>query len=126
MKETYEELAARKGYDLWLVHHGGPGTRADPNQCFYCKQKTGEYHKADCVSVNKKVRIRVSWDIEVTVPMHWTKEDIEFHRNEGSYCSDNDIERLGDIFNERAHTGCSCSSYECKYLGEVADATPGQ
>ena len=46
-------------------------------------------------------------EYEVKVPSHWDKGNIEFHRNEGSWCSDHGIEELQRLAEEK---GCLCST----------------
>lgn len=68
------------------------------------------------------MKVRYTFDIEITVPMHWTAEDIEFSKNESSWCADNAI---GDLERYAGHpgTGCLCGSFSCKYL-EDTDVRP--
>lgn len=42
----------------------------------------------------KTVRIRATVEYDIEVPVEFTKESIEFHRNEGTFCADNMIEEL--------------------------------
>ena len=63
-------------------------------KCFYCHESIGSFHKTDCVLVSKIVRIRVIIDYPIKVPSSWDAYDIEFHRNEGSWCSSSMIKEL--------------------------------
>jgi hypothetical protein len=44
----------------------------------------------------KTVRIRATVEYDLEVPEDWTNKDIEFHRNEGTYCTDRIVEELQD------------------------------
>lgn len=81
-------------------------------ECFYCQQAVGERHKADCVLIVKRVRLRMIVEYEVAMPSHWTKEKIEFHRNESRWCADNAIDELTEL---SKRNGCICqyTQFEC-------------
>src|SRR5690349_1970120 len=73
--------------------------------CIYCKRKIGEPHDlAECVVIVRDVTYAVwlhaasDYDCEkgrrigtwvTTEPWHWTEEDGRFHKNDGSWCTDN-------------------------------------
>jgi len=80
--------------------------------CFYCSSKIGEAHKNDCILIQKTVKVRAVIDYEIQVPADWGKYQIEFHRNESSWCADNALEEM-KAYGE-AH-GCLCGhiKYEC-------------
>ncbi|TXH51025.1 MAG: hypothetical protein E6Q97_19265 [Desulfurellales bacterium] len=103
-----------------LVDDDGIRPAGKPDECFYCQRKVGEQHQPDCVIVTKRVRIRYSFTIEETVPHHWTKEQIEFHRNYSTWCADNAIDRISEVANEH---GCSCG-FATAELVDVVDDTP--
>lgn len=42
----------------------------------------------------RTVRVRATVEYDLEVPEDWTNKDIEFHRNEGTYCSDRIVEEL--------------------------------
>jgi hypothetical protein len=78
-------------------------------QCFYCHQPIGKEHKFECVLVSKRVRVKAIIEYEIDVPAHWSKEDVEFSRNESSWCADNivgDLERHIQKMNERGFCMC--------------------
>ena len=89
---------------------------SDKRQCFYCRQLIGGNHKHDCILINKKVKVRLTVEYEVEVPNYWGKENIEFHRNDGVWCSDNAISEL-DKFFAGDDAPCMCSASEFEYLG---------
>jgi hypothetical protein len=74
--------------------------------CFYCQQPIGDSHKSDCVLVKRKVTVRMVVEYEIEVPAHWDKEQIEFHRNRGSWCSDNAMDELEQL---QEADGCLCA-----------------
>jgi len=96
---------------------------SDKNECFYCKQTLGLEHKPDCVLIKKKVKVRLTVEYEIEVPADWDKEQIEFSRNESSWCSTNAIDELKSLFdnsdNKTEKCMCGCSEY--RYLGEESE-----
>lgn len=87
---------------------------SDKEACFRCGQPVGSEHKPDCVTIRKKVKVRMTVEYEISVPNHWNKEDIEFHRNEGTWCSSNAVDELSEIIGE---DGCICNCTHFDYLG---------
>lgn len=85
-------------------------------RCFYCKEPIGGKHGPTCVLVRKKVKIRATVEYEIEVPAHWDAEDIEFHRNDGSWCSSNMIGELEAL-------GCLCGAVHFEHLADC-DAPP--
>jgi hypothetical protein len=87
--------------DWPTVHKRDDGIRpaGSPTKCFYCDQRVGKLHATDCVIVTKLVELRVRVSIpqqrflsgrwQDRVPHFWTANDIEFHKNESSWCADN-------------------------------------
>jgi hypothetical protein len=90
-----------------------------PDACFYCDQQVGKPHSEQCVIVNKVVRVRYSFTIDVEVPHHWSDRDVEFHRNDGTWCADNAIGEL----EAAAEIACLCPNFKCEVIG-VVDPTP--
>jgi hypothetical protein len=87
--------------------------------CFYCRRAIGEAHAENCVLVNRLVRIRMTIEYVVDVPAHWDKHDIEFHRNDGSWCCDNAFDELNELHEMLDEQGqCSCNIAKFEYLGE--------
>lgn len=92
------------------------------DECLYCRSKIGDLHARDCVVVHKKVKVRYEYEIDIEVPYFWTKEDIEFHRNDSSWCASNsvnDIKRYQEMKDEE----CLCDEFKCKVIGD-SDTTP--
>ena len=94
---------------------------SDDIACFYCKQPVGGEHKDDCVLLERKVRVMMFVDYEITVPNSWTPQMIESHRNDGSWCSSNAIGELQAISKSE---GCLCINERVnfKFLSEVPDS----
>lgn len=105
-----------------IVHKFDDGIRpaGKPDECFYCKQKVGQPHKPDCVCVEKTVRLKYTFEVEVQVPHGWTPESINFHRNESSWCADNALSELEAYAHKN---GCLCGVFHSEFI-EVVDDTP--
>ena len=89
-----------------------------PGICFYCGVEHGAPHKDDCVMVCRKATVRLTIEYEVTVPAHWDKAMVDFHRNESSWCQGNLISELSKL---DENSGCLCgtnATFECLSLGE--------
>jgi hypothetical protein len=118
---------------------GGAGTRMEPNQCFYCHQWAGQPHRTDCVAVKKRIEVKVTFEgknphsglWQTTVPHSWDDHSIEFHFNQGSWCSNNVIEHLtgwpritrAEMLRISRHDSCICY---CTHfdLVRIVDDTP--
>lgn len=103
-----------------LNNDNGIRPAGKPDECFYCNQKVGEPHKADCVILHKKVKVKYTFEIEVEVPHHWDKHDVEFHRNDSSWCADNSFE---EIESHAKKHGCICHAFECE-VTEMPEMEP--
>ena len=100
---------------LVTANHG-PAPAGRPDECFYCQQKIGEEHKADCVLRKRTVLMRYSYDVVIDVPEEWSPEMIEFCRGGGSsWCAGNTISDL----ELRKEEVCWCSDFESMYMGEA-------
>lgn len=104
------------------VQPNDPGIRpAGPQDaCFYCRQKVGQEHGRDCPIVQKRVKVRYSFEIELLQPHHWDKGRIEFHRNDGSWCAVNAIRELEGLTSEGQ---CLCPVFNCEVL-DMGDGVP--
>jgi hypothetical protein len=78
-----------------------------PGFCFYCGQPAGD-HAPACVCLERTVVIRATIEYVVSVPRSWTTDDIEAHRNEGSWCANNDFDGLAEWV--ESSNGCLCSA----------------
>lgn len=97
-----------------LVTRKAMRSASDREECFHCRQPIGASHKPDCVLIMKKVLVRMTVEYEIAVPSHWSKKDIESHRNEGTWCAGNIIEELQEFAGE---SECLCSCTRFTYLG---------
>lgn len=73
----------------------------------------------------KTVRIRATIEYDLEVPEDWTNEDIEFHRNEGTYCADRIVDELksqmgtDDLhYTEEGYRPCMCGTAQFEVLDE--------
>ena len=87
-------------------------------QCFYCQQPIGQPHKDDCVMIVKRVKVRMVVEYEVEVPAYWSGEQIEFHRNQGSWCADNAIEELEALSESQK---CLCHHAHFQYIRDTSE-----
>lgn len=72
----------------------GPRPAGRDDECFYCQRPVGELHDLGCVLRLRRVVVRMTVEFPVEVPDSWTAEDIEFHRNEGTWCATNVLPEL--------------------------------
>lgn len=106
-----------------LVTHDDHGIRpaGRPDHCFYCSSKVGQPHGEGCVVVHKRIKVRATIEFDIEVPHHWDKQMIEFHRNDGTWCSSN---LQNDIDTYKESTGsCMCGETKIEFV-EVVDDTP--
>lgn len=103
---------------LVLPNDDGIRPAGAPDECFYCRQKIGQPHGRECVAVHKKVKVLYTYELEIEVPYFWTKENVESHRNESSWCASNGIEELNNHFG-REDTDCGCAGFSCEYIEDV-------
>ena len=83
-----------------------------PDECFYCQSKVGEPHGRECVIVTKSVTLEYRILIDVEVPHFWNDDDINFHRNEGSWCAGNAVNELVCFKEELEARGeCLCDRF---------------
>lgn len=90
-------------------------------ECFYCRQPIGAKHKPSCVLVKKRVKVRMAVEYEIEVPASWGKDQIEFQRNEGSWCSNNALDELDRAFG-KDDGPCMCGATTFEYIG--GDSAP--
>lgn len=101
-----------------IVTNDDEGLRPDwsPDQCIYCKARVGERHDFKCVTVERPVVVEITTQLTIMVPISWDKEQIEFHRNEGTWCADNMQHDLKHHIEHQERCLCSVTKY--KYIGE--------
>jgi len=86
--------------------------------CFYCNVPIGGFHKQDCVLIHKRMSVRLIIEYEAEVPAHWTAEQANRYRNDGTWCKDNamrDVER----YMEAKGRMCVCSMARLDYYEDV-------
>ncbi len=92
-----------------------------PGECFYCERAVGEAHQAECVILQRFVRVRVTLEIEIETVRSWDREAIEFKHNQGTWCADNFVGDLATHMKrvKESGGGCLCNGFSLEYLGEV-------
>jgi hypothetical protein len=71
-------------WPLVAVNDDGIRPAGEPDECFYCHQKVGQPHGRDCVCVKKRVLVRYTVDVEISVPYYSDAEQIiDFENHEG-------------------------------------------
>lgn len=88
-----------------------------PDECFYCRRKVGAPHTTECVMIERKVRVRYSFEVELNIPYHWSPMRFELHRNESSWCASNAIRELASLYEN--NDSCPCSGFDAEFLGET-------
>jgi hypothetical protein len=88
----------------------GPRPAGSPDECFYCRAPLGAEHQPTCVMRERYVVVLAMVAVRIPVPESWDKEQIEFARNEGSWCADN--------LSLEPSEGCMCSHMDIRYVGE--------
>lgn len=94
------------------------------NECFYCHKGIGHFHKEDCVCRRKTIVLDYTYRMVVTVPVDWDQSQIEFHRNEGSWCADNSLRELLKSFKymkKRGYCQCGFDKFEMKFIREATE-----
>lgn len=100
----------------WSVGDEGIRPAGDPDKCLYCSEPKEGEHKSQCVVRQRTVVVKMTVEYTISVPEFWDKEQLEFHRNQGRWCSDNvysELERLSE------HAGCLCDFTHFEYVREA-------
>lgn len=119
----------RPDWPLVDPHDDGIRPAARPDECFYCQQKVGQPHKAECVIVTRKVKVCFTVDLELDEPFSW--DAIEFRYNDGSWCADSLIDMLAEatkVVRDDSGVGrgpCLCNVVPAEVLG-IVDDTPSR
>lgn len=61
---------------LVLKNDDGIRPAGKPDACFYCKQKVGTPHCDDCITLLRKARIKITFELDAFV-FHHDKENIK-------------------------------------------------
>lgn len=102
----------------FLVTEAAMRPASDLRRCFYCHQAIGHPHTAECVLVQKTVLIKMTVTYPIKVPAHWTKEQIESHRNDRTWCASNAIEELDALYGDDDGDDCMCCAARFDYAGQ--------
>lgn len=110
--------------ELPVVTHDDYGIcpAGKPDECFYCRRKVGEQHTAECVIVEKLVKVRVTVEISLRVPYHWGDARTEFYYNEGTWCAGNLTDYIV-AHQRRSDKDCLCEGFHLEVL-KTLDGTP--
>jgi hypothetical protein len=100
---------------LYVTPENGPRPAGEPGVCFYCGVPLGQRHKAECVCVTRKARIRLTVEYEIDVPAYWEPKDVHFHREESSWCASNAIAELRERFDQE-DGACMCGVAEFEVI----------
>ena len=103
-----------------MTREDWPVVRTTPNfidGCMHCRALKGEQHRFDCVARYRTVIVKATIEYIVSVPESWNKHDIEFHRNESSWCANNMVRELEKL----CEHNCICHGTKIEY---IRDATP--
>ncbi len=101
------------------VKDNGVRPAGAPNLCFYCGNAIQKEHKADCVCRQRTVVVELTLTYVISVPASWTEDDILFHRNDSSFCMNNDLTALAEWANEG--NNCTCMMSAVKFLREATE-----
>ncbi len=105
-----------------VTTENGPRPAGKSDECFYCGEKVGAVHSDHCIIPRRFVVIREIIERVVSVPKSWEPYDIDFQRNDGSWCADNIVDELRTLVDAAPDNTCSlCPMYEAEY---VREATP--
>ena len=90
--------------------------------CFYCRQPIGAAHKGTCVLIDQRVTVRAIIEYDVFVPAAWTADQIEFHRNEGSWCASNGVREIERVAKRlEAENNCPCGTMKYEFVCRVGE-----
>ena len=92
-------------------------------KCFYCFEPIGQEHTWKCVIPNKEVKILAVIEFNAKVPRSWTKDEIEFRYELGSYCNTNALREIEDWLDQ--NDTCLCSEGKFKVL-DMLDTPEGK
>jgi len=99
-----------------LAHEADDGVRPNgpDDACFYCHKPLGRGHGAKCPILERTVTVVYSFRINIRVPLHWDEADVEFHRNEGTWCAHNAVDQLRELADQlEEQNRCLCDWFMC-------------
>jgi len=94
-----------------VTKENGPRPAGNPDECYYCKQKIGTEHRADCVCRKRTILIEATMLILQDIPEAWDESDIDTYYNESSSCSNNLV--------DNRYEDCLCPWTRVKYMREA-------
>lgn len=98
----------------------GPRPAGRPDQCFYCKSSIGTEHMPDCVCRLRTVVVEAIITYTIDVPEQWSAHDIEYQRNDGSWCANGMLGELEKICSDDPENPrCLCEVAKFKYVREA-------
>lgn len=102
--------------DTTKVRPGDSRPIGPAGHCTYCREPIGSDHKPDCVIRQRTVVLRMTIEYVASVPADWTPEQIEFHRNDSSWCCGNAVKDIVAL-----HDGgdCMCDRTSFEYVREA-------
>lgn len=95
-----------------------------PCKCCHCTARVGEEHDLGCVCRRRTVVIASTIEHVIDVPEDWSPEDIEFQRNESSWCANNVSRELIPVLTKARDDPdgyCLCSRYSAQYVREATE-----
>lgn len=104
--------------DSWIVTDYAVRPAGKPGECFYCNEPLGVEHKPECVIRRRTVVVQVTTEYVVDVGESWTEDNIEFHRNESTWCASNGMDEIVRMLATRNDL-CCCGYTSYKYLREA-------
>lgn len=95
---------------------------SDRAKCRHCGAPLGAEHVADCVCRQRTVVVCMAIEYVIEVPEHWDADNIEFHRNESSWCAGNAQSELDALFEYTKENGdCVCLLTKYSYVREASE-----
>ncbi len=115
----------------WVTKKNGVRPAGPSDRCFYCDRLLGEAHTESCVLYLKSVTVRAIVEYVIRVPVSWDKYNVEFGRNESSWCANNGIDEIARIAAARDTTDergvgfgpCMCALVRYEYVGDAETDT---
>ena len=100
------------------VHPNDSRPIGPPGRCTYCREPIGSTHTSECVIPSRTVVVRATIEYVVSVPANWLRENIEFHRNDSSWCCGNMVNELTAL---KDGGDCLCSRVQFEYVREATE-----
>lgn len=98
-----------------ITKNHGPRPAGRDDECFYCHGPLGADHHPNCVMRDRTVVVRATVEYVVRVPERHTPDQIEFRRNESSWCASNMLSELD------SPETCICNAVTFEYVREATE-----